>query len=56
MLSCGSITITNNRVLWYNAAGAFNAFYNDGNCGSPTISGNTFDDTTLNINDYRVVL
>ena len=52
---CSGHTVNGNRVLWRNAAGANNGFWNGNNCGT-VIGTNNWNDTTLNIELYRVVL
>ena len=52
---CSGHTVSGNRVLWRNAAGANNGFWNGNNCGTVTGT-NNWNDTTLNIESYRVRL
>jgi Periplasmic copper-binding protein (NosD) len=49
-------TVAGNRVHWLDAAGSHSSYWDAGNCGTVDAHGNTWDDSTLNIEDYRVVL
>lgn len=42
-LPCHSHTVTNNQVSWFNSAGQRNSFWNGGNCGTITMSGNDWN-------------
>lgn len=54
-VSCSNHTVSNNRVLWYRAAGGTNPYWNAGNCGPVAGSNNIWNDTTLSADNYRVV-
>ena len=54
--TCSGHTVSGNRVRWLNASGANNPYWNAGNCGSVAGSGNVWNDTTLDIEQYRVEL
>lgn len=54
---CSGHTVSSNRVRWLRADGVVNGFWNANNCGSITgLPTNNWNDTTLNIENYRVVL
>lgn len=54
--ACSGHTVSGNRVLWLNASGASNGFWSAGNCSSTTVTGNNWNDLTLDIDAWRVVL
>lgn len=43
-------------ALWLRAVGAPNPYWNAGNCGAISGSGNVWSDTTLDIEQYRLGL
>ena len=53
---CSGHTVSGNRVLWRRADGLLNPYWNAGNCGSVAGSGNVWNEVSLSIETYRVVL
>jgi len=51
--ACTGNTVTGNRVLWRNAAGTSNGWYS-GSCTGTATSGNNWNDTSLDIEAFRV--
>ena len=54
--ACSGNTVSGNRVLWRRADGLLNPYWNAGNCGSVAGSGNVWNEVSLSIETYRVVL
>lgn len=54
--ACSGNTVGGNRVFWKSASGTQNPYWNAGNCGAVAGSSNIWNDTSLNIETYRVVL
>lgn len=54
--ACSGLTVARNRVQFYRADGVSNPYWNAGNCGTISGTGNVWGDAGLDIGLYRVAL